>query len=59
MLFARGARETCLERPTAMRHARCALSDPSRKESPMHMNARNCVTADLGSRARVVDVIAA
>jgi hypothetical protein len=42
-----------------MRHARRALSDLSRKESPMHMNARNRVTADLGSRARVVDVIAA
>jgi len=25
----------------------------------MHMNARNCATAMLGSRARIVDVFAA
>jgi hypothetical protein len=60
-------RETSLERHTMMRHARCELSDPSRKERPM--NARNvnvavtitaaCAAITLGSPAGFVDAFAA
>jgi hypothetical protein len=53
-----GSRETSLERPDTMRHARCELSDPSRKERPMRMTPLTCGMPAFGSRARVVDVIA-
>jgi hypothetical protein len=60
-------RETSLERHSAMRHARCELSDPSRKETPMNGHDVNvavtmtdaCVATTLGSPAGFVDVIAA
>ena len=60
-------RETSLEHQTAMRQARCELSDPSRKERPMNAHDANvavtttdaCVAITLGSPAGFVDVIAA
>jgi hypothetical protein len=58
MLCIWGRRETSLERPDTMRHARCELSDPSRKEKPMRINPPTCGMPAFGSRARVVDVIA-
>jgi hypothetical protein len=53
-----------LELHTAMRHARCELSDPSRKEKPMNAHDTNvamttCAAITLGSPAGFVDVIAA
>jgi hypothetical protein len=60
-------RETSLEPHTAMRHARCELSEPSRKEKPMNAHDTNVavmvtgapVAITLGSPAGFVDVIAA
>jgi hypothetical protein len=66
MLRISRARETSLERLTAMRHARCELSDPTRKERPMKAYDTNIAVTmtdacaiTLGSRAGFVDVIAA
>jgi hypothetical protein len=50
-----------------MRHARCELSDPSRKEKPMNAHDTSvavtmtgaCAAITLGSPAGFVDVIAA